>query len=78
MCFCKYEISSFTAVNILQIYITILIWFIPVCYSKYRDNKHRHTTVYIYFAHYVIYFTFVPVYYMFRLGRAIVSYMYKC
>jgi hypothetical protein len=24
---------------------TMLIWFIPVCYSKYSDNKHRQATV---------------------------------
>jgi hypothetical protein len=24
--------------------ITVLIWVIPVCYSKYSDNKHNQTT----------------------------------
>jgi hypothetical protein len=34
---------------------SVLIWVTPVCYSKYSDNKHsQHTTVDIYFAHYVI------------------------
>jgi hypothetical protein len=59
-----------------------LIWVIPVCYSKYNDNKHSQTrlgiSIYIFFAHYVIYSKVVPIYYMFRLGRAIIRYMYKC
>jgi hypothetical protein len=25
-----------------------------MCFSKYSDNKHRHTTVHIYFTHYVV------------------------
>jgi hypothetical protein len=56
-------------------------------YFKYSD-KHRHTTVciyiyiymciYIFFAHYVICSKVVLIYYMFRLGRAVIRYVYKC
>jgi hypothetical protein len=34
--------------------------------------------IYIYIAHDVIYAKVVPIYYMFRLGRATIRYVYKC